>query len=275
VYEFPVDRPVTASIKLRCGTLRIVAEECTAATVEVAPDDGSDASREAAERTRVELRDDALLIEAPDIAGGWLWRRGGRVRVTARVPLDSTLNLKVAAADAEIHGRWREAQIHSASGSLDIGHITNDIGINSASGDVRVLRVDGDLKLNSASGDIAVGAVGGTGAFHSASGDITVDDAGSSISARTASGDVTVRRARRGDFRVQTASGTVTIGVVSGTGVYLDVSTLSGSTYSDLDVGASAPEGKGAELSMHVRTVSGDVAVLRAEQKAAAKAPQT
>ena len=98
MYEFDCPRPVTLALRLGGGGADVVAEERTTAVVDVTPDDSSDASREAAANTRVELRGDTLYVEAPEWTG-WLFRRGPKVRVSARVPLDGPLVVKVASAD--------------------------------------------------------------------------------------------------------------------------------------------------------------------------------
>jgi hypothetical protein len=67
---------------------------------------------------------------------------------------------------------------------------------------------------------------------------------------------------RRGAVRVDTVSGAASVGVAAGTGVWLDLRTLSGSTSSDLNPGDQAPP-TGHDLELQVRTVSGDIDVHR------------
>jgi DUF4097 and DUF4098 domain-containing protein YvlB len=262
MYEFQTKGPVMVSVKIRGGSATVTAEERDSAVVEVEPSDASDASRQQAENTRVELQGDTLVIHAPEPAG-WIWRRGS-IRVTARVPVDSGLDFHSASADIALQGRWREGSVTSASGEVRIESVTGDLRINTASGDVNVAGVGGDARVNSASGDVEIGTLGGDGTLHSASGDLTIYDTGGSVQARTASGDIELLRARRGEVRGTTASGDVTVSVVPGTGVYMDLRTLSGSTHSDLDVGDKPLTSKGEMLSVRVQTASGDVAVVRA-----------
>jgi len=262
MYEFQTKGPVMVSAKIRAGVATVTAEERSSAVVEVEPFDGSDASRQQAESTRVELQGDTLVIHAPEPAG-WIWRRGS-IRVTARVPLDSGLDIHSASADIALEGRWREGSVTTASGDVRVESVAGDLRVNSASGDVHLAGVGGNLRVNSASGDVEIGSLGGDGTLHSASGDLTVYDTGGSIQARTASGDIELLRARRGEVRGTTASGDVTVSVVPGTGVYMDVRTLSGSTHSDLDVGDKPLTSEGDMLSVRVQTASGDIAVVRA-----------
>jgi hypothetical protein len=265
MYEFHTGRPVTVSAKVRSGAVTISAEEREGVVVRVEPYDSSDASRQQAENTLVEMRGDTLVIHAPEPAG-WIWRRGS-IRVTAQVPRDSAVECNSASADVLLAGQWREGSVNSASGDVRIDSVTGNLRVNTASGDVEVGGVGGDVRVNSASGDVQVGSLGGDGLLHSASGDLRVLDTGGSVQARTASGDIDLLRARRGEVRGTTASGDVTVTVLPGTGVYMDVRTASGSTHSDLDVGGEPPADRkdpGSMLSVRVQTASGDVAVLRA-----------
>src|SRR6185312_7343881 len=75
------------------------------ARVDVQPYDGSDASAKAAERTRVELADGVLVVDAPEWTGT-LFRRGPRVRVMIRLPQDGDLAVTVASADVRAAGRY-------------------------------------------------------------------------------------------------------------------------------------------------------------------------
>jgi hypothetical protein len=269
MYEFDCTRPVTLSLRIAGGTADIVAEERQTATVEVSPFDGSEAARDAAERTRVELRDGTLLVEAPEWTG-WLFRRGPRVRVSVRLPADGDLVVKVASADVRATGRYRSASLTSASGDVYVDHVTGDASAKTASGDVRFGRADGGLRLNGASGDLAVGLVGGDVGAHSASGDISIDRVEGSLSVTTASGDVRVGATVAGAVKINTASGDVAVGVVPGTGVWLDLNTLSGDTRTDLAMPGTGGDQSTAALNLQVRTASGDIDVYRATMNAAA-----
>jgi DUF4097 and DUF4098 domain-containing protein YvlB len=268
--EFDAPHPITFSLRLGGGGAEIIAEARTTAVVEVTADEHSENSREAAANTRVELRGDTLIVEPPEWTG-WLFRRGPRVRVTARIPLDSTLVVRVASADVRASGRYATASVNSSSGDVFIEHVTGDASVNTASGDARLDRVDGQVRVHAASGDASVGHAGGDVSVHSASGDVDVQDAGGSVLANTASGDITIGTTRHGAVRVHSASGDVAVGVASGTGVWLDLTTVSGSTRSDLAVGPTdTPPATAAALTLQVRTISGDIDVHRVGQPAAA-----
>lgn len=269
MYEFDCPEPITLSLHLAAGAAEIVAADRRDATVEVTAADDSDASRDALARTVVELRDGTLYVKAPEWTGR-LFRRGPRLRVQVHLPQDGELAVKVASADVRAAGRYRTASLVSASGDVSVEHVTGDASVNAASGDLRVDRVDGNLRIKSASGDIAVGYVGGEAVGHSASGDIAVNHAGGSLGATTASGDVRVGTTTAGAVRVKSASGDVTIGVAAGTGVWLDLTSISGETRTDLTMPDGYRDQSTATLTLQVRTLSGDITVHRADLHATA-----
>jgi DUF4097 and DUF4098 domain-containing protein YvlB len=267
MYEFICPGPITIDARIGSGSVDLHAEARENAEVEVAPYDNSDAARDAADRTRVEMSGDTLVISTPE-ASGWLFRRLPRVRVTARVPDASNAYVKVASADTSCHGTWAQLKINTASGDVSVDHVTGDMSVNSASGDVRATRVDGQVSVNTASGDVKVRRVGGSVEVKGASADVEIDDLDGDFRSATASGDIRIGTARHGTVRANSASGDVTIGVVSGAGVWLDLNTMSGRTHSDLTMTGDTSPGA-VDLTVQVRTMSGDIAIHRVGQPAA------
>jgi hypothetical protein len=260
--EFPCSTPITVDVRIFGGSVELHAEPRDTALVEVSPYDTSDGAQEAAAQTRIELTGDTLLIAAPE-ASGWLLRRAPRLRVTARVPAGSSARVRVASADVTGHGEWDQVKINSAAGDAYFEHVAEDLTINNASGDVRAVRVGGRLTVKTASGDVSAEQAGGPVDVTSASGDVDIDTAGGDVNVKTASGDTRVRAARQGTLRATTVSGDVWVGVVAGTGVWLDLTTLSGRTSSDLNMSDEGGTGTNHNLTLHVRTVSGDIDVRR------------
>jgi DUF4097 and DUF4098 domain-containing protein YvlB len=267
--EFPCPAPITASVHVAAGGVDITAEPRDTAAVSVTPWDGSDASRDTAARTTAELIGDRLVIQTPE-ASGWLLRRHARVRVDVRVPLDSTLEVKVASADVRCRGRFAGARVKSASGDVAVEHVTGDAAVKTASGHVLVDRVDGNTSADAASGDITVTLAGGDVTAHVTSGDLTIDEAGGSVQASSASGTISVGCARRGALKLKTASGGLNVGVAQGTSVWLDAITVSGRTLSDLDMSGGPAAGGRPDLALTLRTASGDIDIHRVVARAAA-----
>lgn len=262
MYEYPAPGPITATVKLGGGALSISAEQRDTATVDVQPFDSSEASRQAAEKIKVELRGADLIVETED-GGSWLFRRGARLRVDVRLPLDSRLHVKIASAAVRCTGRYATAAVSSASGDVYVEEATGDVTAQTASGDVAVERAGGRVKAQTASGSLDVRYAGGDLTINSASGDARVGVAGASVNANTASGDIDLGVVRQGTVKINSASGDVRVGVLAGTAVWLDLSTMSGDTSSDLNVGGGEVPPSGSQLTLQVRTMSGDIEVHR------------
>lgn len=254
--EFPASGPLNVQVRVPAGRIEVVAEERSDALVDVQPYDDRPESAELAAETRVDLRGETLTVAVPD-SSNWR-RRSGAITVAIRVPLDSSAQVKAASADTSGHGRYARFDVESASGDVYAEHVTGDATIQTASGDVRTGRVDGDLRVKGASGDLEAQHIGGSVSVKSASGDVQVEELGRDADVKTASGDVQVVRAGRGVLRVNTVSGDVHVGVPAGTGVWLDLGTVSGSARNSLDMGA-APSDNGHDLTLQLRTVSGDI----------------
>jgi putative adhesin len=263
--QFPCSSPITVDLKLLTGgTVELHAEPRDTAVVEISAYDASESSQEAASQTRVKLSGDKLVIAAPE-GSGWLLRRSPRLLVTARVPAGSSGRLRVASADVSCHGEWQGIKLTGASGDAYIEQVAEDLAVNTASGDVRVVRVGASLAVKTASGDVAAEHVGAGVDVTSASGDVQIEEVGGDVNVKTASGDTRIGAVGQGTLRAITVSGDVSVGVVAGTGVWLDLTTLSGRTHSDLDVSDDRGRGHtGHNLSLHVRTVSGDIEIRRA-----------
>jgi len=271
MYEFDRSTPVTVVLRALGGTVDIVAEERLTIQVDVQPVSAN--GHEAAQHTRVELEDDTLLISVPG-AEFWTWRRTPKLRITARVPLGSAVVGKTASADVHAAGTFSDVRLDVASADVEVAEATGDVALDAASGDLSVARVGGSLRAKSASGSVRVGDVAGDVNFDTASGNIRTGAVGGSARASTASGDIEIGSLRQGQANIRTASGDITVGVAPGSAVWMDVSTVSGRSITDLTAqGDAPPVDESAALELRVRAVSGDVRIHRASapnRKAAA-----
>ena len=260
--EFPVQGPITVVAKLPAGSLQIAGDpEAKVATVVVEPYDPQDQS--AADDTRVEMHGDTLRVEAPDTGRAWGLRRTPRLWVKITLPADSSVQAAVSSAEVTCTGRLAAADLRSSSGNCTLAEVTGPASVGTASGDVRVGAAGGGLKVRGASSNITVDSVAGDTHLRTASGDVKVRRAEGAVRAKTASGNVELAEVGAGEVDVHTASGSVFIGVLAGTGVWLDLNTVSGRTTSDLTVSGGAPAGGGPDLTLRVRTVSGNIALHR------------
>ncbi len=256
--EFDTPRPIRLRVNLPAGHLAITATETGTTTVTIGAQNEHDKSaRQLAEDTKVNLDGDELVIEVPK--GSRLRRTAGLdVRVT--LPVESAVSASIASADLQASGRLGRVHVDSASGDVRVDE-ADEITVRTASGDTSVGRGHSRIGIHSASGDILIEVAAAGFDVKSASGDVTVGEVTGPGAASSASGDVTVRTARSGEIDANTASGDVRVGVAPGTGVYLDLSTLSGDTTSHLQ--PEAEPATGPDLHLRLRTLSGDIDVVR------------
>jgi DUF4097 and DUF4098 domain-containing protein YvlB len=261
-HEFTCTGPIQAEVYLGSGDVVASTVDDLVATVRISPGDGRDSSRTAAENTTVEFDHDQLRIRAPE-SSGWGFRRGsGQIRVELRLPVDSALRTKAGSADLRLSGRLGDIDAKTGSGDITVTETSGALRVHSGSGDIRAENVGGDLSIETASGDVSASRVAGVVTVNAASADVTIDDAFGAVTVSTASGDVRLGTMRGPELHVNSASGDVTVGVPAGTRVWLDLSTLSGSTRSDLDMSQQSPT-DGPAATVQVRTMSGDIHVRR------------
>lgn len=263
-YEFASPGPVNGDIRIPGGTVNVDAGESDKITVSIEPFDGSEASRETVEQTRVALEGNQLVIHSPAVKN-WAVFRWPKLNVRVTLPQESTLTIKTASAEVTCNGVYQDMVVYTASGDVVIDRVVQDVSVNSGSGEVRLNWAGGNVHANTASGDITIQHAGKNVDIISASGDVEVVRADGDVRGKTASGDVKVGVAHTGEVRVHTASGDLSVGVAAGTGVWLDLSTASGRTTSDLDTagGGQQPE-TSAGLKIKARTASGDITIRRA-----------
>ncbi|MBU2664453.1 DUF4097 domain-containing protein [Actinoplanes bogorensis] len=262
MYEFQHPTPVTVALRTHSGNVALHAEERDDVQVTIDAMDDRDSSREAADKTRVVLEGDSLLIEVPHDSR--IWRRSAKLAISARVPIGSALHARTASADIQAAGVWSDVKVDAASSDIELGEATGNVSLDSSSGDLTVGRIGGSVKLDTASGQVRLDDVKGDAKVKSASGNLTVGTVGGSIQASTASGDVIVGRLTSGRSEIGTASGDVQVGITAGTGIWLDLNTASGRTTSDLNPAPDSPAATGENIELRVRTASGDIHIHRA-----------
>jgi DUF4097 and DUF4098 domain-containing protein YvlB len=242
-WEFPASDPVDLQVRVPAGDIVVRAADTPTATVTVETRQGGGRTERFLDATRVEFDQGALSVIAPERFG---IGRGGSLDVTVEVPTGSSCLVHTASADVMCAGELSTLDIHTASGEVRAERVSGVARVTTASGDVYVAEA-AEADLKSSSGDVNIGQVTGPARVSTASGDVRIDAAsGSRTEAKSASGDIRVA-------------------VPPGIGVYLDLSTLSGTASSELEPG---DESGGADMTLSCRTLSGDVLVARATQPA-------
>jgi DUF4097 and DUF4098 domain-containing protein YvlB len=277
---FDTPEPVTATIDVVAGDVRITATERTSTAVSVEPTDtASDDDRRAAEQTRVEYANGKLLVKAPKIRS-WLPRsNGGSVNVTVELPAGSNVHGDAAMADFTSDGPLGECRlktglgrvrvdeagtlsIKSAIGDITVDRATRHADVTSGSGEIRVSELDDSAVIRNSNGDTWVGTARGDLRVSAANGNIAIDVAQASVGAKSANGDVRLGDAVRGSAVLETKLGDVEIGIREGTAAWLDVRASAGRVHNALEA-AEAPGESADKVEVRARTVAGDVVIRR------------
>ncbi len=258
---FDTPQPITATVEISAGSVRLVASDRDDTVVEVRPRDESRSHDvKAAEQVRVDFSNGTLLVSS---RRGFSFPRRGAVVVDVAVPSGSRLYASAASANISAVGQYADCKFASASGYLEVGSVVGNLKADTASGGITVHDINGSASVSTASGDAAIGDLDGDVKFRAASGSLTVRRLHGNVNAQTASGDVAVATAVNGGVSVQTSSGELAVGVAEGTAAQLDLRTGSGEVRNLLTPSDGPAEGD-ETLVVHARTGSGNVVVQRA-----------
>jgi hypothetical protein len=277
---FDTPEPISATIDVAMGDVRINAGDAGATVVEVRPSDASnEEDRKAAELTRVELANEQLLVKAPKLRS-WLSRSGGgSIDVTIELPAGSRVHGTLAAADLHCDGRLGECRIKtglgrirldqagtvslkSGTGDISVDRATGHADVTAGSGDVRLRELDVSAVIKNANGDTWVGVAGGDLRISAANGSIAVDEARASVAAKSANGDVRLGDVVRGSVVLETQLGDLEVGIREGTAAWLDVNATAGTVHNALDP-AGAPEPSTETVEVRARTTVGEIVIRR------------
>lgn len=286
MFVFDTPEPISVTIELGVGDIRIVANDRADTIVEVRPSDDTKKSDViAAEQTRVEYDGGMLRIKAPK---GWrqYTPRGGGASIDVRLDLPAGSQVRGEAGVAAIRctGRLGEcllktgvgeirldqggpAAIHAGIGDVTVDRAVDHAEISTGSGSVRVGRVDGTAVIKNSNGDTWVGEVTGDLRIHAANGKIAVERAHATVAAKTANGDVRLGEVAHGAVLAETACGKVDVGVREGVAAFLDLNTHFGRVRNCLDA-VEGPEPGEDAIEIKARTSLGDVTVRRSTANA-------
>jgi DUF4097 and DUF4098 domain-containing protein YvlB len=262
--EQTFDTPGRLQLELRipAGSIRIRAEQTSQTHLLISGERDPEDFRIVFDDVRTDERH--LTIEHRERGKLFGWR-GNELRVEMTVPLGTVVACDTGSGDLEVTGKLGSLAFRSGAGDCRFDDVDGEVNAKMASGDLAGAAVGGGFSFNSASGDARVREIAGDVAGKSASGDISLGTIGGSVRLATVSGDVELGSVAVGETSVRSVSGDVEIGVARGTRVYLDVSSTSGETVSELDM-SEASAGGGADLELQVNTVSGDVRVFRSSE---------
>jgi hypothetical protein len=268
---FEVQGPVELDVRLATGDIDV--DPTAEGRVEIELIAHDEESQRLVDNARVELSPHGhrptVLVDVPQKKGfsiSIFGRSGIECRI--RCPHDSGLSVRTKSADISTRGTIGGLNVQTASGDLDVDRVSGGVNVKSASSDFSAREVGGGVNIQTASGDIDLSIARGPVNVTSVSGDISIGEAYDNVNANSVSGDQDHRAVMQGIVAAHSVSGDVTIAVRRGSKAFLDCTTVSGDTTSELELTSDAPAGDGPLVEIRAKTVSGDIRITRASAPA-------
>ncbi|MGC5018185.1 DUF4097 family beta strand repeat-containing protein [Micromonospora sp. DT47] len=279
-FDTPTPISATVSLSFVVGNVRIIASDRSDTIVDVRPIDGSSkADLKVAEQTRVEYADGTLTVKAPKQLSALFTRTGG-VDVTIELPSGSQLQGETGMGELHCEGRLGDCRLKTGHGSIRldqagtvnlnsgygdviVNHVDGGAEVTTGSGVVRVGRIDGPARVKNSNGDSWIGEVTGDLRVNAANGNITVDRAHADVTAKTASGGARLGEVTRGAVAVESAAGSLEVGISAGTAAWLELKTSAGRVRNELAT-TPGPDSTDQTVEVRARTYAGDIIIRRA-----------
>ncbi len=278
--KFETPEPISVSLELGVGDVRITASGRTDTVVEVRPSDEADESDvKAAQQVRVDYTTGTLQVTGPKARAFDFSRKTRSVDVTIELPAGSQVSAEMQVGDFRCAGRLGECRFKTSAGNVRLertgplrldtsaGHVTADgiagnAEISTGTGKVQIGEVEGTAVVKNSNGDTTIDAVTGDVRVRAANGDITVERAGAGVEAKTANGSIRLGEVARGSVVLETANGDLEVGIAEGTAAWLEVNTKFGHVRNLLDE-AAPPAESDETVEVRGRTSFGDITIRR------------
>lgn len=200
------------------------------------------------------------------------WDDAVEARITC--PVGADLDFGTGSASLRVEGELSDVSVTTASGDVQVDRVGGRLGVKTASGDILVADALGEATVTTVSGDLQVDRFAGPLGVRAVSGDVRIGTVRAPLTLSTTSGDIWIDRVEGGEVDARSVSGDARIAVTRGTPVWIDAASVSGKLESTLGLEDSVPDddsGAGAPVvPLRVKTVSGDVTVVRAPESVAA-----
>lgn len=277
-YETP--EPISVTLELGVGDVRIAASDRTDTVVEVQPTDESDESDvKAARQVRVDYTNGVLQVTGPK-AGIFDFSRSTRsVNVFIELPSGSQVSAEMQLGDYRCAGRLGEcrfrtslgnvlldrtgaARLDTSSGHVTVESIAGNAEISTGSGKVQIGEIEGTAVVKNSNGETTIEAVSGDARVRAANGDISIQRAGASVDAKSSNGHIRIGEVARGSVVLGTSMGDLEIGIADGTAAWVEVNTGFGRVQ-NLLAAASRPGATDETVEVRGRTSMGDITIHR------------
>ncbi len=267
------DTPGVVRLDLEIPFGRVEIETATGDSTHVSLEGSDSVTRELVDNARVEAHqrgeDSEVIVEVKHRGFMFSIGRSPEIRLRVICPAGAEATVRTKSGDVRARGTYGSFEAKTASGDVEIEDVQGDARIKTASGDVSLESVGGQTQIQSTSGDVAIRQARGDLVVQAVSGDLWLREAGGSVHANTVSGDLRLEAVVAGTVEAQTVSGDVHVAVRRGSRVYVDATTISGSTASEFDLSDAPQDDADAEadaplVEVRAKTVSGDITIARA-----------
>ena len=280
---FATPEPISVEFEVMNADIRITAGTGTETTVDVAPADDSSTAIRDAQETEVNFNGTTLAIRQPRPKRRLFTESAKRagILLTIELPAGSTLSGKGGLVTMRANGALGEFSMHSGAGALNLEE-TGPFSVETASSSINVTKVVGKVNVNAANGQIWFGTIDGPGAIktvngsvgigdalgdlevNGVNGDVSIDHAHTDMQAHTISGSVRVGEVSKGSVVLETAAGSIEVGIKQGTAAWLDAKAMMGSVRNGLTGSDAEPAGAENTVQVRARTRMGSIDVHRA-----------
>ncbi|MEE9443173.1 MAG: DUF4097 family beta strand repeat-containing protein [candidate division Zixibacteria bacterium] len=199
-------------------------------------------------------------------------RRSLQAKFIITVPEKYNVYAKTSGGSIHIGDLEGEVDVRTSGGSLRFDNISGPVKGKTSGGSITLESCKGRADVSTSGGSIEIGHVEGEVSAHTSGGGIEVEEVMGEIDASTSGGSIYARISEqpRGDCRLTTSGGGITVYLSPDINVYLDARTSSGRVKSDFDISSSRRKKKsslrgeigdgGPEL--YLRTSGGSIRIL-------------
>ncbi|MEO7910715.1 MAG: DUF4097 family beta strand repeat-containing protein [Roseiflexaceae bacterium] len=188
-----------------------------ASDVEIRPGSGSSIHIEAIQRggsegdyqVNVEPSGDTLRVTEASRSFFCLFCSRG-VRYSITVPSGAQADIHTASGEIDVEGLSGAVSLESVSGDVRAGDLTGGLTVSTTSGEVKLSDIAGKLDVGSISGDVKLenGKIDGA-TVSTTSGEVDLDGVAGALKLTSVSGDIRVRDAHDGQIEFSTTSGEI------------------------------------------------------------------
>jgi DUF4097 and DUF4098 domain-containing protein YvlB len=287
VSTFNTPSPISIDLDLYVADVHFTVSDRTDTIIEVRPSHLAKAADiKAAENTRVDYdeatRTLSIVSRKPlNRFVNFSSKRPESIDVVIQLPTGSDVRGEAEIGDFESDGAlgtvvlktglgaFRLAEtgplnLHSGVGQITVESVSGAARVNSGSSDIRISVIDGAAEVSNGNGKVRFGVITGPADIKVSNGSLSVDRALSDITAGNANGEVRIGEVVRGKVSATSKNGSVEVGVRQGSAAWLELNTVVGRVYNELD-SADAPDADEPvdKVEIHASTKLGDVAIRR------------